>query len=439
MRAILVLLTVYGTLPLVLFRPFVGLLLFSWLAYMRPQSLAWGIGEARLSYHVAIVTLIAVAVAVALGREKILTLRPQVWLLLALWGWLALAAYRAVSPDLATDRLAMFSKMMVICLLTTGLVRTYERFRALILVIAFSLGLLGAKYALYGLLRGGMRIHEGPGGFMTDNNGFALALAMAVPLLVGIAQVDPVRSIRIAAGFQAALTVVSVFFTFSRGGMLTLGTAGFLLVVRTRRKILVGLFLLASAGTFFWFSSDRVRDAWIDRATTVINYEEDASAMGRIAEWKTALRISRDYPFFGVGPDNLRVVHEQYSEISFYRVSHNTFFQLLVEGGWPAVALFVSAVWVTLARLERMRRRTWMPWVETYAGSLGISIVAFLVGGSLLDKAYYDLIYHLMTLSVCLEVATENEVSKVDEEALAEAGESAQWRQKPAVAAPGVG
>jgi len=42
MRDILLTLIVFGSLPVILVRPFVGLLVFAWLGYMNPQKLSWG-------------------------------------------------------------------------------------------------------------------------------------------------------------------------------------------------------------------------------------------------------------------------------------------------------------------------------------------------------------------------------------------------------------
>ena len=54
MRDYLVLALVLAVLPMALSRPFSGLLGFSWLAYMRPQNLAWGLAaELPLSKWVA--------------------------------------------------------------------------------------------------------------------------------------------------------------------------------------------------------------------------------------------------------------------------------------------------------------------------------------------------------------------------------------------------
>src|SRR6185295_4391480 len=41
-RDLAVLAVVCGSLPVILLRPFYGLLVYSWLAFMRPQDMAWG-------------------------------------------------------------------------------------------------------------------------------------------------------------------------------------------------------------------------------------------------------------------------------------------------------------------------------------------------------------------------------------------------------------
>ena len=59
MRDLLVFGFVVLLLPTCFRRPFIGLLLFSWLAYMRPQNLCWGFARSmRFSFYVAITMLI---------------------------------------------------------------------------------------------------------------------------------------------------------------------------------------------------------------------------------------------------------------------------------------------------------------------------------------------------------------------------------------------
>ena len=42
MRDIFVTLVVFGSLPLILWRPFYGIIMWTWLGYMNPHRMAWG-------------------------------------------------------------------------------------------------------------------------------------------------------------------------------------------------------------------------------------------------------------------------------------------------------------------------------------------------------------------------------------------------------------
>lgn len=402
MRDLLVQAVVYASLPLIPFRPFLGLLVFSWLAYMRPQDIAWGIGSERFSYLVALATLLGLVLA--FGRERIVSLRPQTLLLTALLAWVGITVYASVAFEPSRERYILFSKIILISLLTTGMLRTRERYRALIITIAFSLGLLGLKYGMFGLLRGGAHFKRGPGGFMMDNNGFALALNMAIPLLVGIAMIDKSRLLRLAAVVLTLFSIITVFFTFSRGGFLTLGVVGALLLLRSGRPWLAAAVLVLGLGGVQYLTSERFQESYLARANTIAEYEEDSSAMGRILAWQTALRMSRDYPLFGVGPANFMRVYPRYGDPEDTRVAHNAFLQSLTDSGLPALVLFASLLVVTLWRLELLRLSAKDRFIDIQARMIQISIAAYVAGSLFLDKFYYDLVYHLIGITVGLEV-----------------------------------
>ena len=57
MRDLILTLVLLALMPACYRKPFVGLAVFSWLAYMRVQDLTWGFARGmRWSYYVAIVT-----------------------------------------------------------------------------------------------------------------------------------------------------------------------------------------------------------------------------------------------------------------------------------------------------------------------------------------------------------------------------------------------
>lgn len=412
MRDQLVLAVVLGALPVIVFRPFVGLLTYAWLAYLRPQDMAWGVTKTLpLSMWVAVAMLTGLVLSV--GREQWLALRPQTGMLLGLWGWISLSRLNALVPEMARSIYGQYWKAILIATLTTGLVRDRRRFRILLILTAFCLGFLGAKRGLFGLLRGGVRYDDGPGGFMSDNNSFALVLNMTLPLLAGIALVEKERILKWAAAAMVALSILTIFFTFSRGGLLTLCIVGPMLVWRSRQRWLIAGLLVLGLSGFLLFSSGSFKDKYVERAQTIDDYQEDGSAQGRLNAWITSWRVFLDYPVFGVGPNNLEAVFFRYSpQQDRFRVAHNAYFQVLAECGLPALLLFVGALGTSLWRLGRLRREPDVPeWAEVYARMLQISILAYMVGSMFLNTAYSELIYHLIALSVCLEVVAHAEAA----------------------------
>jgi probable O-glycosylation ligase (exosortase A-associated) len=410
-RDLILLGLVAGMLPVIAFRPYFGLLVYSWLAFMRPQDLTWGMARSQpLSQWVAIA--MAVGLLFTLGRERLATLKTQTVLMILLWGWISLSVLNALNPRLCEHTYGLYWKAILISVLMTGLIDSRQRLRIAIVVIAFCLGLLGTKFGLFGLLRGGARFYAGPGGFMSDNNSFALALNMTLPLLAGIALVDKSKILRLAAAGMAVFSLLTIFFTFSRGGFLTLAVMAPLLVWRSKHRTAVILVLAIGFSVLFYTSSGAFKQDYMERAGSISDYEADGSARGRLNAWQTAWSAFLDYPVFGVGPNNFQVVFRTYSPTpDRFRVQHNAYLQILSESGLPALLLFLAAIGSALWRLQLLRGDTRLAWAETYARMLQISLLAYLVGSLFLNTAYSELVYSLIGLSVALEVVARKEAA----------------------------
>src|SRR5512143_67338 len=207
------------TLPLSFYSPFYGLLGFSWLAYMRPQDLAWGLAaELPLSKWVAGALWLSLVMR---GKVNVFRRTAVTTAMVLRWVWLLVTSLTAVHRDVAFDKFAEITKVMLIALITVVLVTDRSRFRLTMAVIGFSLGFLGLKYGVYGVLRGGVHFTRGVGGMIGDNNDFALALNMALPLVVYASMQWQSRWIRLGARLLVPLVAVTVVFTHSRGGFLS--------------------------------------------------------------------------------------------------------------------------------------------------------------------------------------------------------------------------
>ncbi|MGH7150151.1 MAG: DUF5935 domain-containing protein, partial [Planctomycetota bacterium] len=132
LRDLLVLGIVFGCLPYAFRRPYVGLLLFSWLGYMRVQDLAWSIGHYRLSLLVASV-LFGGFFLFEWGKRRLWLPDLRCRLLLVLLGLVGISALLpAGASGLVLAQYVQFGKILAVALITTSLVDTRERLRGLL-------------------------------------------------------------------------------------------------------------------------------------------------------------------------------------------------------------------------------------------------------------------------------------------------------------------
>ncbi len=431
MRDYLVLVMVLMTLPLAFYRPFYGLLGFSWLAYMRPQDLAWGLAaELPLSKWVAGALWLSLVLR---GKINVFRRTAVTTAMVLLWAWLLVTCLTAVHRDVAFDKFQEISKVMLIALITVVLVTDRNRFRLTVSVIAFSLGFLGLKYGVYGVLRGGVHFTRGVGGMIGDNNDFALALNMVLPLVVYAAMQWESRWIRLAARALVPMIAVTVVFTHSRGGFLSLAALTLFMVLDSRRKVPALLMVAALA----LVGSTVVPQSFYERIATIGNFQADASAMGRLNAWQASLRMANDYPVTGVGLDNFLYKFIAYApDPDDMHVAHNTWLQVLAETGYTGLVIYLGlfgASWWTLWRVRRRARASGTRWAHDAARCLSASLLAFMVGGTFLNRAHFDLIYHVMALCACLDRILAWEIrQRRAEEASAAAAVEAAAESRPA-------
>ena len=422
MRDYLVLMLVVATIPLALYSPFYGLLGFSWLAYMRPQDLAWGLAASLpLSKYVALALMASMLLR---GKVAIFRRGAVPFAMLGLWVWLLVSSLNATYRDVAFEKFEDITKVILIAFMTTVLLTDGKKFRVSVAVIALSLGFLGLKYGLYGILRGGVHFTRGVGGMIGDNNDFALALNMGLPLLVFTGLWIRSRWVRLAAFGLVPLTALTVVFTHSRSGFLALAATTLYLTFRSRRRALAiaAVVVMAGVGRLV------VPASFYERIASIGTYQDDSSAMGRLNAWSASLHMANDYPIFGVGLDNFLFMFQNYApDPDDIHVAHNTWLQVLAEAGYVGllayVALFLAA-WGTMFSTERLARRHRIRWAGDAARFLEASTLAFMVGGTFLNRAHFDLLYHVLILSFCLKRITLQEIAIQHQEAIA-GGETA--------------
>ena len=412
LRDIALVVVVFGALPVCFARPWIGVLFWAWLGYMNPQRLVWG-----FAWNIPFALMVAVATlsGFVLSKDR----RPFIWTretitLAILWVWFTVTSVFAFYPADAWDQWKTVSKILVMTFLTVPLFQSRDRVRWLLLVIAGSIGFYGVKGARFTVITGGESMVQGAPGsvFLSSNNYLALALNMCLPMFLWLAREEqrPWLKLTLYAAFFTSM--VSVLFTYSRGGVL--GLAVVLAVMFLNRR---NVWVLAASGLILLVAVIFIAPArWIERMDTIAHYEQDTSAMARLTAWQVSLKLARDYPVVGGGfkvfwrPETWAVYAPDLPEGS--RDAHSIYFNLLGEHGWIGLGLFVTLVvftFGTLRRLRRLGRKTpALQWVSNYASMLRVGIIGYLVTGAFLSVAYFDLAYHFFILVPILDRVARN-------------------------------
>lgn len=403
-------LLMFALVPVSLRRPLIGLLTFTWLAYMRPQDLTWGFAKyQRWSFLVAAV----MGAGWLMARER----KALIWngrsiAMVSLVGVIGLSVVfsmelpQAADTESVASRLVEFAKIVGVALFTTALVYKPEHLRILVWVVALCFAFYGVKNGLAGILGGGGQIMQGPGGMLEDNNDFALALCMGLPLLIQIGASERKAVLRRAVYAMVPLTMLTILLTHSRGGFLALSAMCVLLIWRSRnRAAAFGILAVAAVVSLFFLPQ-----TFVDRIATIGDYQEDSSSRGRLDAWATAVNMAVNRPVFGVGLANFQAAYPFFARgegNTMARATHNAYLQIWSECGSIALLLYlflIAASFVALQRVRSQAKRLYSSsWILNYTVMFEASMLAFVVGSAFLSRAQFDLFYHLVAIIICFE------------------------------------
>jgi probable O-glycosylation ligase (exosortase A-associated) len=429
MRDIAVTLAVFGSLPFILWRPWIGVLVFAWLGFMNPHRMAWGFSTTMpFAMIVALTTLFGMLIS----REpkKIPWTRESV-ILLCFILWMVVTTFFAFVPALAWLQLEKVVKIQIMIFVGMILITNRLRLHLLVVTIALSLGFFGVKGGIFTIVHGGAhRVRGPPGTFIDGNNEIGLALAMTVPLLYYVVRHTPWKLVRLALISAMVLTAIAAIGTQSRGALLGVAGMGLFLWLKSRQKIRIGLIVGGSVLAI----TQLMPEEWYERMRTIQTYEQDESAKGRLAAWTMALRLASSR-FTGGGFETFR--HEIFAiyapETGRVHDAHSIYFEVLGEHGWVGLGLFLLLgvfTWFTASRVARgADRMESTKWLGDLCRMVQVSMIAYATAGAFLGLAYFDLYYSLVMIVIIAQRLLEAERA-----ALATAASSARAVQPQPVA-----
>lgn len=412
MRDFIILLIVFGSLPFCLARPALGILVWSWIEYMNPQRLTFGI-----AYHFPVGNIVAIATmcGVVFGKgEKRLAWGRETLLLLLLFGMFTISSVFAFYPEEAWKQWIEVSKVLALAVMTIFLIHDEKTLRWLYLVIALSLGFYGFKAGIFSVLTGGQFMVWGPSrSYIEANTMLGLALDMVLPLLWYLSKNEQNYLFKrfIQAVFFAS--ILSVLFTYSRGAFLGLCVVIIFLILKSGKMVRLGITAVILVSVVYFYAPDRL----IDRQKTIATYEEDRSAESRLLAWEYAWNVGMDRPLSGGGfkvyseETYQRYLPRMLDEFGQWWNAHSIYFGVLAEHGFIALFFFLGLIASSLLTLRGVKNTIrGIPGKESlynYCQMIEISLYSYLISGAFLDAHYFSLLYQLVGTVVILKTIVQ--------------------------------
>lgn len=409
-------------------QPFVGALVWCWIAFMNPHREVWGFATHQ---PYAMIIFIVTVVACVLARE------PKRFDLNAVSGGLILLAVLftmtsvvAIGPaDSVWYMWERTMKTIIGALLVASLLTTRERIHALIWLMAIAIGYYGVKGGIFTLTTGGGFIVLGPADSMiADRNHVAVAMLVAVPLMNYLRMQSAHRLVQLGIMAAMGLTVLAAIGSQSRGALVALIATAGVLWWRSKGKIVSGVMIVACVAAVLNF----MPASWEERMQSITNYQEDASAMGRVHIWEASWLLALDNPLVGTGfraPYHQHIVDMVAPHITA-RAVHSIYFEVLGEHGFPTFIVWLGVIGAGAFYAWRLTRLTRNRPDLAWAGDLGrmvpVSLVAYMTGGAFLSLQYWDLTWILLLTTAAAHGLV---VRELQGEAPRRAEVGAGWRQ----------
>lgn len=383
-------------------RPWLGVPGLAFVGFLHPQ----GYASSLLAGAPAYAALFAVTAAATLrdwrrvwpNWRALADWRPA--LIAALWGWFVLSTWQGVNPWVAWPKLAEVAKLLPPLLLVALLIDTRARLAVLLGSIGLAVGLAAVKGGYWALMTGfGDRVYGPPGSQFEDNNEFAVAAVMAIPLLAGWMLHATGRGLRLALGVVVALAALAVLSSWSRGGVLGLAVMGACVALHGRSRLAVALAALALAAG----AATLLPAEWLARMGTLAAPAGEGSALSRLETWRLGLAYVAAHPVFGGGFEGwVFATAPNGAPVDW----HSAYVEMAAEHGLPGLALWLALVGGTLAGLTRSgaaARRRGDAETATWAAMLRASLAGYVVGAAFLGIAYWELLYWLVMAAAALD------------------------------------
>ena len=406
-----------------------ALVLFTFLYYWRPEDLIPGLvwlPLAKISGGIALLALIFGARSK--DRQK---LPLELKVLLMLLGYMILtipfAYWRGGAFDTVVNK---FSKGVIVAMLIALIVTQVRQMRKLLFIQVSAVAVVTlASVAVHHTVDG--RLWGIQKSVLENPNDLSINIAMTFPLCLAflLAAKGGLRKMIWAASL--AVLLLAVVLTYSRSGMIAtvitvLACIWEYGIKGKRRSVLLAAVAMGIVGAAIIVATPR----YLTRVTSIVRGNVEGSGdRGSLAARKQLLLASIStalhHPVFGVGPGNFEVTNGE------WRVAHNSYTELAAEAGLPALALFLTMIFLSFRKINSVRKLPGYAADESirlWTSALWAGLAAY-VFGAMFASTEYNLFPYFMVgyVSALYQIAVVVG-SKVDQPTLKSSASSGNRR-----------
>lgn len=428
-----------------------GLLLLVFITYTRFSDIAvhtYNAPSVAKSFIVLLLIAIFIRWAMSNERPRGMLLPTLMVVAYGLVGFTGLLY--APDKDAVMYSLSNYVKDALIALVVVALLKKPYQFRQVIytlLVIGVFLGAISVHQYLTKNFRseyGGFAVAEYMN-IVGDTNDYRLsgpvgdpnfyAQVMVVLALLGVERLVHEKRLlpKILAGAAAALSTLTVIFTFSRGATVSLVLSLIIFFWIYRLKPAQLIVVLALGITLLLFAPP----TYYERVLTLknilpsssgdpqINVYADRAIQGRASENVTAWVMVQQHPLMGVGLNNFSSLYQEYTKSlglapsANNRSPHNLYLEVAAEQGIVGLSVFLIMVALAFRSILTARMKFRLAGMEDYANMITGFAIAF--GGYMLSAvfvhaAYPRYFYLLLGIAYALPVIFEHTQIAVEDE-----------------------
>lgn len=312
-------------------------------------------------------------------------------------------------PGFATrENFTSFISSAMLGFIILALIKDTKKFRLVLWVGLISIFIVSLKniFGASGQEEEILRISGGSYG----PNEFAVMLLPFLGIAFYNVFAEKNKLIKFFSLFIAIALLIALIMTLSRGGIIGLVGMLFIGALKSKRKIMGILSVIALSILLVRVMPQQVWERFEKTRIEERSVGDIASTTRRFHLAKAAWEMFLDYPVFGVGVGNYYYKSTSYEHVRGGR-AHNMYLEVLAELGIFGFMAFMGIIFSTLKSLKRIIKSN--PLVSNYARGLYIGILGFLFAALFLHAQQEKTFWFFIFMSAALErIAIQSSIAK---------------------------